>query len=570
MSSYCREALSEKRGLKFDDDHGPNVTTPLWNPVAGPSGSGFAPGPSYESIVSGTIGKAPRIDQEIIDSSEESSESTDSECADGHHSVARVISVLFFGVIIASLDATLIVATNAGIGSEFGRLQDSGWLMNAYTLSMCAVQPMYGKLSDIYGRKPCLLVAYAFFAIGCAVCAIGPEFWQIILGRAISGLGGAGMVSLVAVVITDIVPKRDVAAWRGYVNVCITIGTSVGGPVPLTFLAAIVVSFRLRLSEFKPEIDFEYDLNATPPASKLRRIDFLGTITLATAIVTALLILHLGGTKFPYYSWPTLLLGGLSILFLIAFVLIEAYIAKEPIFSLQIFRKSNVIASYIALAAQISAQIAMMFSVPLYFEVTKRTSATTAGAHLIPAIFGNATGSLLAGQWMRRTDRFKPFVVCAGLISSLAYVLLYLFWNGHTNFWESLYIFPGGFANGLIGVSSFIAMTSKLEPQDIATATTGLFFSQSIGMVSGISLGTAVLRGELKTQLTRKIQGEGAREIIHQAMADVQYVGHLNGKLRDIVVGCYIAGLKSTYIMSLACALFSFAVSLTLREHRTR
>ncbi|MCJ1226965.1 hypothetical protein MMC12_003620, partial [Toensbergia leucococca] len=144
--------------------------------------------------------------------------------------IAGVISVLILGVFIANADTSIVLATYGSISSEIGNLDDASWLVVTYTLAMCAVQPTYGKLSDVYGRKSTLITAYTFFAIGCALSGVGTSMWQVIVGRAVAGIGGAGMTSLVSVLIADKVPLRDVATWRGYVNVAATVGRSAGGP----------------------------------------------------------------------------------------------------------------------------------------------------------------------------------------------------------------------------------------------------------------------------------------------------------------------------------------------------
>ncbi|KKA22964.1 Multidrug resistance protein Fnx1 [Rasamsonia emersonii CBS 393.64] len=472
-------------------------------------------------------------------------------------------ALFILGEFIANADTSLVFASNARISSEFGELQNANWLSTAYGLGLCAVQPMYGKLSDIYGRKLILLVAYSLFAAGCIICGVAGQMWQVILGRAVTGVGGAGMVTLASVIITDLVPKREVAQWRAYVNISMTLGRSLGGPLggfltdsigwrwlfliqaPLIGIAALLVVTRLSITHVQPSttvVDEEDD-----PKSKLGRIDFAGILFLSTSVISGMLLLDLGGQKFPWLSIYTVGLAVSAVALFVAFVLTEVYIAREPIFALHILRQPNVAASYLVMTLQIVSQVGMMYTIPLYFQITARSSATVAGAHLVPAVVGNALAGLVAGATIKQTGRYKSLIVSAGLIASVTYILLFLRWNGATNFWESLYILPGGIGTGIAQAGSFVSMTSKLQPQDIAMATGGFFLCTSVGVSTGITGYNAAIELEFGRRLRQKLTGKGAEKIINRVLSDASYIKSLHGPVRDIVVSSYIAGLKHTY-----------------------
>lgn len=145
--------------------------------------------------------------------------------------VAATISLLLIGVFVANTDSSLVLATNTTIASSFSSLPSASWLTTSYVMATCAAQPIVGKLSDIFGRKEVLLVSYVIFALGSGICGVGQSMWQVIAGRVISGLGGAGMSVVVAVLITDLVPLIEVASRRSYVNIVATTGRMVGGPL---------------------------------------------------------------------------------------------------------------------------------------------------------------------------------------------------------------------------------------------------------------------------------------------------------------------------------------------------
>ncbi|KAJ6004017.1 hypothetical protein N7522_005662 [Penicillium canescens] len=491
--------------------------------------------------------------------------------------VGTIIAVLLLGEFISNADATLVMAAAGRISSEFNRLRDASWLSTGYTLGLCAAQPMYGKLSDIYGRRPLLLISYFLFAVGCILSGIGSQMWMVVLGRSISGMGGAGIMTVSSVVITDIVPKREIASWRAYVNIAMTLGRSLGGPVggwlsdtigwrwlfilqaPFLALAALLVVLKLNVAE-------KIDPNSKD--SKLAKIDFLGTSLLGSSIIAMTLLLDQGGKSFPWYSWWTALLGSGGISLLVAFVLVEAYVAREPIFNLRILRRPNVSAAYTIGALQITAQLGMLFSVPLYFQVTQRASTTAAGGHLVPAVVGNTLGSLVAGIFIRRTGHYKSLLIAAGLVASISYILLFLRWEGNTGFWESLYILPGGLGTGIASASAFVAMTALLPPEEVAMATAGYMLLIGFSMTAGVTTSNSVLGMEFQRELRKNLQGPGSEKVIKRAMADTNYIAHLTGKVRDIVITCYVSGLKHTYLVSLACSLLASFTGLFIHHHQ--
>ncbi|GAB1211310.1 hypothetical protein ATERTT37_000423 [Aspergillus terreus] len=377
----------------------------------------------------------------------------------------------------------------------------------------------------------------------------------------------------------DVVSKREVAKWRAYVNVSMTLGRSVGGPVggvltdtigwrwafllqvPLLGLAAILVIVQLKLVHHAP-------LDTPGNQLKLRRVDFPGALSIATSITTIILLLDQGGKSFPWVSAPTLFLASLGMVSLALFVYIELFVAKEPIFDLQILRRPNIIPSYLISALQVGAQVGMMFSVPLYFQVTAKASSTIAGAHLVPAVIGNTVGGLVAGVFIRRTGNYKPVLVVAGLVASITYVLQIVRWNGHTGPWESMYIVFGGLGTGLASSAAFVSMTAFLEPQDIAMATSGYLLLLSFAMTAGVTTTYTVLGSEFKRQLQTRLHGPDAHKIIQRALSSIDYIAGLTGSLRDIVVDSYVAGLRHAYIVSLVCSLFGSMTALSIKAHR--
>jgi len=254
-----------------------------------------------------------------------------------------------------------MLATYGEIASEFNNLESGSWLLTSYILAMCVFQPLYGKLSDIFGRKALLQCAYVLFFTGTAICGTGRTMTQIVIGRAIQGVGGAGMVCMVSILLTDIVPLRSVATYRSYVNVVQTVGRSCGGAIggylaqtigwrwtilgqcPLVAISILLVWWRLGDSKNNDT----GKAGVTTPTqkgtlSKFKRIDFLGALAMSATILFILLLLELSAAN---KVWRGYIIGfGIAtIVSGFAFWLIEKRFAAEPIFPLRLLGKRAVI-----------------------------------------------------------------------------------------------------------------------------------------------------------------------------------------------------------------------------------
>ncbi|KAI8933411.1 hypothetical protein NX059_010026 [Plenodomus lindquistii] len=480
-------------------------------------------------------------------------------------SVGRIVGVLLIGTFIANADSSLIMATHPIIASEFNALHDSSWLLTSFALTQAATLPLYGKLSDVYGRKSLLIVAYALFGIGCGLVGVGTSMPTLIAGRVISGAGSSGMTTLVSILITDLVSLREVATWRSYVNIAATTGRSIGGPiggwladtigwrcsfsgqVPLAVLAIVLVGITI------PSRTQKYLLE-TSSKSKLARIDFIGALMLTLSILGLLFPLEIGGDRVAWNSPMIALLFSGAALFGALFVATEAWLASEPIVPLSLLQHRDVVLSAFVMIFQGAAQIGLMFAVPLYFQTTAGATNTVAGAHLVPAVVGNAIGGILSGAMIKRTGRYKALILGATIVSSSAYLLLILRWHGNTSWFESLYIFPGGFGMGIVQSALFISVQASVDQSQVAVAASALYLASAIGALSGMAGVSAVLRSTLRSGLDHRLThlgftGHTKRKIIEHAVSDVHYIDRAKSGIAKVVLGSYIDALTWTHGM---------------------
>lgn len=299
-----------------------------------------------------------------------------------------------------------------------------------YFLTLTSFQPLYGKMSDIFGRKACLLFGYLIFGIGCLFCGLAQDMNQLIAARAFAGIGGGGMTTVVSILLSDAVPLRERGKWQGYVNIIYATGAGTGAPLggiladyigwrwaflfqaPLCLVAFIAVGLVLRL----PKQDDDHW------KSKLRRIDFLGAAILICAVFTLLLALDRGSNV----SWKaviTIVSISLSIPFFILFVLVEMKVASEPFAPGHIIFHRSLFACYLCNFFSFAGWLAALFYIPLYLQAVHGLSATQAGVRLIPGIICGVSGSLFGGFYMQRTGKFYYLTIAAYTLLTLGMVV---------------------------------------------------------------------------------------------------------------------------------------------------
>ncbi|KKF96748.1 Arylsulfatase [Ceratocystis platani] len=294
----------------------------------------------------------------------------------------QIVMVMVLAVFVYNADGSLVLATHTTIASEFDSLESSSWIFTAFGLAGAATQVMFGKLSDVYGRKPVILFCYSVFSIGCLVIGTAESLGTVIIGRIICGSVGAGMGLLVSILLVDIVPIRDLAAWRSYINLAATAGRSAGGPlggwladavgwrwsflgqVPLFMLASALCLLYLpdtktagrntRRASASVEAGGagEISEDGKPKAE----LDLVGALLLGSAILAFLFPVQMGGSLFPWNSaWiPALFAASLVLLGL--FITCEARWTSSPLLPLVLFRNREATASFLIMFLQTSAQ----------------------------------------------------------------------------------------------------------------------------------------------------------------------------------------------------------------------
>ncbi|KAK0750096.1 major facilitator superfamily domain-containing protein [Schizothecium vesticola] len=596
-------------GVAQSREHqGPTEQTPLL-----PQG-GVSDGEIPESTLTASLVVHPERGIKDVADEEDALENgdriEDEEHRGGHGMLVKVLSVLMIasGIFVAQIDGSILLATYPVIASEFNDLKNATWLVTSFALAGAATQTLYAKLSDIYGRKPLVLIAYSILVLGCIIVGVGQTMWQVVLGRILTGTGTSGMTVLVSILITDLLPLREVAQWRAFVNVVATTGRSIGGPLggwladvvgwrwsflgQVPVLAFAIVFGAIYLPAIVPSSSETSSPRPSSPnlpvsaiesplsndtivkkSSKFHRIDFKGSFIFAAMVLSLLVPIELGGVTLPWSHPAISALFALTGVLLYLFIIVERR-AEEPILPLEIFASRDAVLSFSIMGLQLAAQLSLMFSVPIYFKVTARMSNTEAGMHLVPAVVGNAVGGLLSGAIIKRTGRYKRLATLSVAISSLGYLSLLLRWHGHTNWLESLYIIPGGFGSGMAQSALFISLQAVIaDPAHMSPAVSFMYLSGTVSITIGLALSNAAMQSTLHRTLLARLIALGldpaaVQKILTEALADVDYVDRAAGVVRPAIVESYVDGVWWSHAVSFACSSVGFVLSLLLKEKR--
>ncbi|RSL64802.1 hypothetical protein CEP54_004624 [Fusarium duplospermum] len=453
-----------------------------------------------------------------------------------HAFIARVVIALLIGVFTSNADGSLVLATHPVIASEFGDLADSSWLFISFMLAGAASQTVYGKLSDIFGRKAILMFCYGLFALGCALVGIGQSMWQVILGRVISGSGGAGMTAMASVIITDLAPLREVASWQSYMNVIATVGRSIGGP--LGGLLADTIGWRWSFLGQAPIFaasmvicglllpSTSHGTQESSIGSRLARIDVFGALLLGATVLSLMMPLEIGGQKIPWSHPIIFALFAAGLVLAVAFVFVESRWAKEPIFPLRLLRNAQVTKSYLIVAAQAGAQLGLpnMFRALLQEPIFSQQSLETQLEELL-----------------------------------LASLLI-----------ESLYVFPGGLGTGIAFSAGFISLQASIDPKDKAAAAAGLFMTTTLGTIIGMAGTSAIIQGYLRysVQLDLTRLGMSQAEISEVTSESVSYIEHATGAVQKVLIDGYVKGIEYGHGLSIVFAGITLITASLLKERK--
>ncbi|KZM19571.1 uncharacterized protein EKO05_0004029 [Ascochyta rabiei] len=488
-----------------------------------------------------------------------------------------IFPAIAIGVFLSSADQTLIVSTYGIIGTDLKALSSTSWIATGYFLTLTAFQPVYGKLSDIFGRKECLLVAYLIFGVGSVACGFARTIGELIAARAFAGIGGGGMSVCTSILLSDVVSLRDRGTWQGYINLVYAVGASTGAPIggllaesigwrwsfiaqgPLCLAAFVAVAAVLQLPRQEESHWRE----------KLARIDFLGAFILIVAVFGLLVGLDRGSNV--GWSRPITIAGLCTTPLFVVFVLVEKYVAKHPIAPGHIILDKSLIACYLCNFFSFAGWMAAIFFIPLYWQVTGGYSASRAGLLLVPSIICGVSGSLFAGIYMKRTAKYYWITVIAYSHLTLGVSVVLLFAGAVMRSLPVMVVGTcvSGFSNGIGVTTTLIGLIANASHADQAVATACSYLFRSLGSVFGVSMCATAFNQTLRASLAAALRGDkDAEKIAERVRAGLAYYRSLEPHLQAIVRECYGKATRSALGVSLVLVSGSAVCAWGINEKR--
>ncbi|EGO27465.1 hypothetical protein SERLADRAFT_367015 [Serpula lacrymans var. lacrymans S7.9] len=439
-----------------------------------------------------------------------------------------ILTGLWSAVFLGTIVATLL----SPIGSYFNKSNQSSYIATSYLLSVCCFTPLYGRLSDIIGRRGAMLLALSLFGSGTIACGLASSMEILIIARAVAGMGGGG---------------KQRGLYQGMTNILFGLGAGLGGPLggwmndTFGWRAAFLLQVEHRSV---------YD--------KLRRIDFAGSLTLVGAVASMLLAFSLKTAEELAWSHPLIwgLFVGSAVCWAL-FIFVEARWAPYPVMPLRLITcRTPFAVSIVNLLASISA-----FS--MYFSAVRLNSSTNAGMHLLPHSVALSTGSVFAGWLMRRTGKLYMLTLLSTVLTVFAGMLL-ITWNDQTASWHLwLDVVPQGLGMASLITTTLIAMIASVYKEDMAVATGITYLFRTTGQVLGVSLSGAILQEVLLRKLRERIRGPGSIEIRHS----INVIPDLDPSLRKAAVASYADALRVVFICQAAMNVLAFLACIPIEEH---
>jgi len=412
--------------------------------------------------------------------------------------IRAIIGGIVLAMFLGALDQTIVATALPTIGRELGNAELIPWVITGYLISATAVTPLYGKFSDIHGRRFALLTAVSIFVIGSIACAFAPNMIWLIVARAIQGLGGGGLISLAQTIVADVVSPRERGKYQAYIaGVFLTAsvaGPTIGGVIAQYLHWSVIFWVNLPLGGLALWMSYT-TLARLPRHERPHRLDIPGAALMVCATVALLLALSQGGNLHPWLSPQVIGLIGLSLVFWIAFAL-RLMRAREPLIPLPLFANQVVRTGVLAAAFGMGTFIGLTIYMPVYYETVWGLNAAQSGFALLPLMLGTVIGATTAGRLMSRLDRYKR-VPIIGLSVAITAMLVLAFFVTTLPFWlvaTLIAIISAG--NGTLLPVCTVAIQNAVAAHQVGTVTGAMgFFRQLGGALMVAALGAIVLGG---------------------------------------------------------------------------
>jgi EmrB/QacA subfamily drug resistance transporter len=479
--------------------------------------------------------------------------------------VRTVFAGLMLALALAALDQNIVGTALPRIVSDLGGLSHLSWVVTAFLLTSTTTTPLYGKLSDMYGRKPLFVVSILIFLAGSCLCGLSRSMTQLVIFRGIQGLGAGGLMTLAQTTIADLVAPRERGRYQGLFGAVFAF-SSIAGPLLGGFITD-ALSWRWIFYVNLPVGALALGLIVfgfrRPQRTVAHQVDYAGVMLLSSWTTTLLLVLTWGGVTYPWSSPQIIGLAAASALLFCLLVRQERR-AAEPVFSPNIFGNRVFVIASSAIGLTFMALLGAAVFMPLYFQLVLGFSPSRAGLMMAPMTVGIIFSSFLGGRLVSKTGRYKIFPVVGLACTTLA--LLGVMWASAVG--AGIVVIEAaltlmGFGFGLVMPNLTVAIQNAVDPHEIGMATATAGFFRSLGGAFGVALSGAIVTAQLQRIKLGAGGGAGARSLIEQGMQQIALLPPLQ---KGVVIAGYREAISTTFLAGAVVAVVAFAITIFLPE----
>jgi EmrB/QacA subfamily drug resistance transporter len=484
-----------------------------------------------------------------------------------HAEIMVVITALMLAMLLAALDQTIVSTALPKIASDLHGLSKYSWVATAYLLTSAVSTPLYGKISDMFGRKKIFQSAIVIFLVGSMLCGLSQNMNELIFFRALQGIGAGGLMTLTLTIVGDVVPPRQRGKYQGYFGavfaIASIIGPLLGGVLtddlswrwvfyvnlPIGIIALSAIATRLHLPVRKTE----------------HKVDYSGAVLLAISVVTLLLGTVWGGAT---YAWGSRQIIGLFTTAIVAGILfiIREHYAKEPIIALRLFKNSIFSVSTLLSLVIGMVMFGAIIFLPEYQQLVRGDSATKSGLMLLPLIGGLMIASLTGGRLISKSGHYRIFPIIGTALVTFSFWLFSHITATTSRGILGVWMVILGIGIGLVMPVLTLAVQNAVDRKDLGTATSSVTFFRSIGSALGAAIFGAILTNRLTAHLDKALPGGVGASAAKGLQSSAAGLKKLPPATVHTILNAFADSFHDVFLIAVPFALIAFLIALALHE----
>ena len=480
-----------------------------------------------------------------------------------------LLTGLLLAQMIASIEGTVLATAAPTIAADLKGFDQITWVFIAYLITSTVTTPLWGKLSDLFGRRRLYELAISTFMLGSMLCGAATSMTMLVWFRAVQGIGAGGIFTLTMTIMGDILPPRERGKYQGFMMSVFAVSTVLG---PL--IGGLIVDhttwrwiFYMNIPLGLAALALSRVTLKLPFLKRAHDIDYRGAALLAIWVVAALLVMELGRN----WGWTSTRALVTITIAVVAFALFvrEELRATEPIIPPHLFRERIVTVSAVMLFATGAVMFGITIYAPMFLQVVAGQKATNSGLLLVPMTIGMLLGSTTTGRIFTKTGRYRWYPVGGGALQLLAAGLLASMDRGTSKYYTSAYMLLFGIGAGMMFIVTLVGIQNRVDVRDLGSATSTNNFCRSLGNAFGTALLGSLFIGRLDDQLNSRLPGAGlSAKTLSRSPAQIQRIA--DPQVRDGVINSFAHALELVFLAGIPLCIIGLVVAFFMPEYPLR